>query len=354
MKIGINLVGISNRMSGVGRVSQEFVKGIAKFDTENQYYVFANSSIKFGELAKNVKVVTVTKSSSVNVNRFLEQLLLPFYVYAKGIDKIISFNNIGIYFLFKKNVVVVNDLIHWKIDGYIKGMNNTLIRILQFFTLKTAGKIIAISEATRQDVIKILKVKGERIRVVHVGIDQELFVKGKGASKDVIFSFSSMLPHKNFVRLVEGYAKSGVKAKLVIAGKFGPYTDEIIKRIKDLKISDKVTLINYPSDAELLDYLQGCLFYITVSFFEGAGTTPLEAMSCGKASVVGDIYPTREYCGDNVVYVDPFSINSIAEGIKLLYTDDNLKKSLIKSGGVWVKQFTYENFTKELIKIINF
>jgi len=178
-------------------------------------------------------------------------VLLPFYVFKYKVDKLVSLNNIGVFLLFRKNIILVHDLIHWRLPEYKKGLSNFLLRILQFCTIKTAGWYIAISEGTRDDLVKIFHIRKEKVSIIHNGIDQDFFKPCRSdqqSEKQYIFSFSSFLPHKNFERLVRGYAKSGIEADLIIAGKDGETRKEIEKIISELKLKDRVRIIIYPED----------------------------------------------------------------------------------------------------------
>ena len=91
--------------------------------------------------------------------------------------------------------------------------------------------------------------------------------------------------------------------------------------------------------------------FIYPSLYEGFGLPPLEAMACGCPVVVSNVASLPEVCGDAAYYVDPYSVESIAEGIIKVLTDDSLKQSLIRKGLERAKLFSWEKSAQEHIQI---
>lgn len=88
------------------------------------------------------------------------------------------------------------------------------------------------------------------------------------------------------------------------------------------------------------------------SFYKGFGLPPLEAMTCGCPTVVSHLSSLPEICGDASYYVNPYDLESIAQGIKRVIEDENLKDTFIQKGFLRVKDFSWEKSAKEHIKTI--
>lgn len=93
--------------------------------------------------------------------------------------------------------------------------------------------------------------------------------------------------------------------------------------------------------------------FIFPSLYEGFGLPALEAMSCGCPVVVSNVSSLPDVCGDSAYYIDPYKIESIANGIYKVLTDESLRKSLIQKGLERAKMFSWEKCARETFDIYN-
>ncbi len=107
------------------------------------------------------------------------------------------------------------------------------------------------------------------------------------------------------------------------------------------KINDKI-LYNLYKNAKL---------FVFPSLYEGFGLPPLEAMACGCPVVVSNVASLPEVCGDAGYYVDPYCVESIAEGIYQVLTDESLRQSLIQKGLERAALFSWEKSAREHLKV---
>jgi len=91
--------------------------------------------------------------------------------------------------------------------------------------------------------------------------------------------------------------------------------------------------------------------FVFPSLEEGFGLPALEAMACGTPVVTSNLSSLPEVVGDAALLVNPFDVQEIANGIKRLLTDEQLKEALITKGFQRVKKFSWENTAKETLKI---
>jgi glycosyltransferase involved in cell wall biosynthesis len=131
----------------------------------------------------------------------------------------------------------------------------------------------------------------------------------------------------------------------------GNIDDNIFKKEK-LPFSDRIIFTGYINDInELTNIYQKALIFVFPSVYESFGFPPLEAMACGCPVVVSNVASLPEVCGDAAYYVDPYSVESIAEGIYNVLTDESLRQSLIKKGLERAKLFSWEKAAKEHLKV---
>ena len=238
---------------------------------------------------------------------------------------------------------------------------------LRYFVSKVLRKsrgIIAISENTKQDIIISYGIKPERIHVILPGYDRSRYrlgvesggVKSKYGLKSYLFYLGNLMPHKNLQRLLRAFAllNGELPYTLVIAGWKDPrHYPALEAETQALGLAEKVLFLNYVPADELPALYTGAEIFVFPSLYEGFGIPPLEAMACGCPVVVSNVSSLPEVCGDAAYYVDPYEVESIAEGIHKVLTDEELRKSLIQKGIERTKLFSWERSAAEHIKIFD-
>jgi glycosyltransferase involved in cell wall biosynthesis len=170
-----------------------------------------------------------------------------------------------------------------------------------------------------------------------------------------IFFTGSLEPRKNLKNLIQAYSGLDKRIrkdiKLVLAGFKGWQNKEIMALLR--KVKSDVFYLGYVSDAALRDLYNLATLFVYPSFYEGFGLPPLEAMACGCPVVVSNAASLPEVCGGAAYYVDPYNIESIAEGIHKVLTDEALRQSLIEKGLERAKLFSWEKSAKKHIEVFD-
>ena len=144
--------------------------------------------------------------------------------------------------------------------------------------------------------------------------------------------------------------------ELVITGK----KDKLIngvpgleKMLQDLELSHCVHFTGFVDDNDLpLLYNQAAVF-VFPSFYEGFGLPPLEAMACGCPVVASDLSCIPEICGDAVYYVNPHSVEEIAEGMLKVLESSDLAAGLIRKGFQQAENYNWEHAVTNVIRIFD-
>ena len=174
---------------------------------------------------------------------------------------------------------------------------------------RAAARIVAVSQFTRTELVELLGVPEEKIRVIPNGVGEPFTREGETASGEYVLAVGTLEPRKNIDRLVEGFRRAnlnGCELRLVGAsgwGKVKPQQDGSVRWLGEV------------SDRELARLYRGAQCAAYVSLYEGFGLPVLEAMACGTAVVGSDLPPVREF-GRGVVRVDPHDPDAIAAGLK--------------------------------------
>jgi len=233
--------------------------------------------------------------------------------------------------------------------------------------IKKAKKIIAISEHTKDDMIRLLKAPKEKIEIIYNGIGDEFkeieeldllkpTLKKYGIKKEFLLYTGVWRNHKNLPRLIEALSiireKNGIDLQLVITGKPDPHYPEVKEAIKNYKLKDEVICTGLVEEKELVDLYNAADLFIFPSLYEGFGMPPLEAMKCGTPVVASKISSVPEICADAAVYFDPYDAKDIANKIMSVYKDTEKKAKLVEKGFEHVAQFSWRKMAEETLRII--
>jgi len=172
--------------------------------------------------------------------------------------------------------------------------------------LAAARRIIAVSEFTRRELVELLRVPDELIRVVPNGVDDEFTPDGPAAEGEYVLTVGTLEPRKNLARLVEAARRSGLELRVVGARGWG-----------NVEVAGNgVRWLGEVTDAELARQYRGALCVAYPSLYEGFGIPVLEAMACGAPVVTSRATAMEEIADGAAVLVDPNDPAELAAGIE--------------------------------------
>lgn len=218
-----------------------------------------------------------------------------------------------------------------------------------------ARQIIAVSNFTKSRICEVTSVQPDKVVVIYNGVDERFRPKSSeeiARTKDTfgisnfryILTVATIEPRKNLQRLLEAWDVWHVNLPqdiwLVIAGAKGK--DLVFRDAVFNRLPPKICMIGHVPDEHLPALYSGALAFIYVSLYEGFGLPPLEAMACGTPVLTSNVTSLPEVVGDAALTVNPYDIDAIAEGIKRLIEDDNLRKELSQKGLARAKLFSWE------------
>lgn len=220
-------------------------------------------------------------------------------------------------------------------------------------------KYIVISENTKKDVKKYLKIPEDKIEVIYLAPDEKFrqidcgipeFIGSPFILSDTVESF-----HTTRLDIIEMYyklRKKGVKHKLVIFGGGNmSHKSKLEKKIGDLNLQSNIIFAGHVSDNDLLKLYNTADLYIRPSWYEGFGLPPLEAMACGCPVIVSNVGSLPEVVGDAGILANPYNINEWVDVIYNVLINDGLRQDMIKKGLKRTKMFSWEKTAKETIKV---
>ncbi len=229
--------------------------------------------------------------------------------------------------------------------------------VLHGTACRLSTAVAAESFAAKTDIIEQYRIPEEKVVAIPRGAptifyrtpvpdDMDAVRREHNLPPRFMFFPAQYWPHKNHVRLLEALAKArtqhGIVANLVCTGR--PVHDWSIvhKRARALKLGDQVSFLGYVDPGHLRALYRLADFLIFPSLFEGGGFPLLEAFQEGAPVACSTATSLPEYGGDAVLLFDPYSIEDMAEAIRKLWCDAELRQSLRERGRARAKLFTWE------------
>ena len=365
MKIGIEAerANLPNP-TGVERYAAELIKNLAKIDSTNEYILYFRTPPQpwFSELPKNFRIRLIP------FPKFWTQLRLSWEMIGHPVDALVILASALPLWHPKNSIFTAHDLAY---EIYPQAFTKFMLYYQKWstrFAARHAAKILAVSDATKQDLTKFYGTDPSKIVVTHLGFDAAQFHPrnydevqsvldkyGLVYQKYVLF-VGTIQPRKNLERLVEAFQKLRkqyhVEEKLAIFGGRGWLWEPIVKKIKMAGADGSAKYYDY-LDKEDLPYIYAGAKLLTLpALYEGFGLPPLEAMASGVPVVVSNLSSMPEVVGAAGVLVDPNSVDAIADGLLKVLTDGNLRQGMIARGLEQAKQFSWENTARETLKVI--
>lgn len=258
-----------------------------------------------------------------------------------------------------KLLVTVHDVLHLATSQFIEGIHKRLYARMMFAALKhKATEILCDSSFTVEELHNLVGVDRKKTSVIHLGVSKfwsEQKEKESPHHRPYILYVGNVKPHKNLSRLIEAFEliKDDNPVDLVIVGKKeGFIINDNLTEKQAKKLGDRVCFTGIIDDHALINYYACAQALVLPSLYEGFGLPPLEAMACGCPVIVSHIASLPEVCGDAAVYFDPYSPHDIAEKMKMVLNDCDLREKMRIKGLEHAKLFTWEKCAEQTIAVI--
>jgi glycosyltransferase involved in cell wall biosynthesis len=268
------------------------------------------------------------------------------------------------------NVVTIYDLTALLFPEYHTADTRELQQRKYRFAQEEADAVIAISEATKRDIVSHLEIPAERVHVVHGGtnpafrpiedrqaVAQALAPLGLVPGNYILY-VGTIEPRKNLVRLVEAYNQvrrmvSAPVPKLVLVGGAGWQFHDVFARIEALDLKNMVVYAGRVSTDLLPALYNGAVLFVYPSLYEGFGLPPLEAMACGVPVVTSNVSSLPEIVGDAGVLVDPTDTQALVATLATLLGDAQRRSDMVARGLARAERFSWTRAAQETLAIYN-
>lgn len=243
---------------------------------------------------------------------------------------------------------------------------------LAYLTLSKADRLVFVSEASRQQVIRQLRLDRSKARVVHHGVsttfhpsnrssvEEKLHLPSQLRTRPYLLIVSAMAPHKNYETLLAAFAISArekdiVQVDLAIAGGIGdqPLYELLKAQVRAKGIEDRVHFLGHVEHDNLPSLYRNALAFILPSRLETFGLPLVEAMASGTPVIASDLPVCREISRDAALYFNPDHPSELVDRIGLLLRDPVLVKSLSEKGIRRAKEFSWDRTASQLVQIFH-
>jgi glycosyltransferase involved in cell wall biosynthesis len=326
MRIGIDARLYSQ--TGVGRYIQNLTRELAVIDSENSYLIYLRKRDYFDFKLPNRR--WTKRILDVAWHTIQEQFIVP-YVFLRDKIDVAHFPYFNVPIFYPKNyLLTIHDLI---VDHFDTGRASTysypLYKIKRIgyklslsSGIKRAGAISAISETTKKEIIDHYHVPDGKITITYDALDRAFSELAKQKPQS-FYSFPYILyvgnayPHKNLERMIDAFVIVLKKQpiKLILAGNDNYFYPRLKLYVQKLGLLENIIFFGEADDRELINLYNNALCLVFPSLMEGFGLPNLEAIACGRLSVISDIPAFHEVWGDKLIYFNPLDPDDIANKI---------------------------------------
>ncbi len=385
MRIGVDIRGIlTGGISGVEQYTIEILKSLISIDPNNTYVLFYFSYKDLDQklndlLAKYPEFrrpnVQIKKSAWPNLPLLLHAVLKPLNwphadKLAGGID-VMFMPSPRLLPLSKRcaKVTTFHDLI-FMIHPEFFTLSSRLWQwqMSYAYEARTSDRIIAVSKNTKRDLINLISADPGKTHVVYEGIHPQFFedyshlyenLKTKfNLPEKFIYFVGSVEPRKNLITLIRALhhlqqESANNNLKLVVSGGKSWLSSELYDEIKKLNLTDDIIFTGYVTEEEKIAFFQMAHMFVFPSIYEGFGMMLFEAFACDCPVIVSDNSSLPEVGGDAVMKFSTFDYKELAEKIKELDSNSELRANLIKKGKARVQQYSWDKAARNTLEILH-
>lgn len=261
-----------------------------------------------------------------------------------------------------RSIVTIHDLIFiTRPDTFSASARAKLLRRTRR-ACETADRIIAISERTRQDIIKHYGIPEERISVVYQSIAPAYFERGddvpsmnrdfrQSLGPRYLLCVGTIETRKNQEAVVKALPLLPTDVHFVAVGRKTAYADRVCRIADELGIADRVHLLSDIDDTTLLSLYREAEAFCLPSTYEGFGLPVAEALAMGVPVITATGSCLEEAGGPDTIYVDPHDHEALARELNRMLTDVELRIRMVENGRRYASRFMDTVMARELMKV---
>jgi glycosyltransferase involved in cell wall biosynthesis len=330
LRIGVNaLYLIPGGVGGTEIYLRSLLHALEEIDRDNEYHVFTNNEagVDLVPAAPNFIHEPTGVNATFRPARLIwEQTSLPVAVRRLKLDCLFNPGFTAPVIASCPNVTVFHDLQHKLHPEHFRWFDLPFWNLFLYWAVKRSKILIAVSDATRNDLVRFYKIPESKIRVIPHGVEREFFNIRNDPDREnpYLLCVSTLHPHKNLDRLIRVFGefrKIHPEYRLVMAGLRG-FHAEFLEKIAD----DYVQFTGWIPREDLYELFRRASGVVYPSTFEGFGMPVLEAMAAGVPLACSAIEPLHSIAGEAAFQFDPADDEAmLAAMIRLIEEGDSLR-----------------------------
>jgi glycosyltransferase involved in cell wall biosynthesis len=337
----------SYRQAGVSRYTEALLRELPALAPTDTFVVFSGPARPPAERAFDARLqwVHARLSTSQPVTRIAwEQSVGLSVARRQRLDLIHAPVNVTPIVSGAPRVVTVHDLAFHLYPEQYPGAKQRYLRAMTRLSVRRATRVIAVSEATRRDVIRLYGADPQRVVTVPNGVGPEFttlpaevvatFRRERRLPERFALYLGTLQPRKNLETLLRAYVRVAAETGLglVVAGAEGWGAESIYATARSLGVAEQVRFAGYVAPDELPFWYNAASMLVYPSFYEGFGLPALEAMACGTPVIAADNSALPEVVGDAGLLVGARDVDGFAHAITTLARDDHFRARLAERG----------------------
>ena len=355
MKIGIILHPYGeDKPAGLSRTIFELAKGMIETDTANEYIVFLKKKPRIlPSFPGNNWKIEILGDNLLWLNRLKRATQCDTYLFNTPV--------LPLFWKPKRSIVLALDFAYYYFPP--KGIKGRLLNMFTFWyhgrSLRRADGIVAISKATKKDVMELFHIPEQDIHVVLCGFKNVCAVPETPIQlPEKFFLFVGVMKQRknvfNVVRAFREFYPSHKDYSFVLGGKAeGAYVEEMKSYIAQEGIEDNVHFIGHLNDGELSHVYRKAFALVFASFIEGFGYPVLEAMACGLPVITSKFTSLSEICQNgSALLVDPAKPEEITNAMEQIAAHRDIREELMRNGREQSKKFSWEKAGREMVSMM--
>lgn len=355
---------LKDKLEGIGWFTYETLKIITRKNPEVKFiFLFDRPYHKDFIFGDNVKPIVIPPPARHPFLWYVWfEMAVPLVLKLEKPDLFLSTDNFLSLNTKVPTTMVIHDL---AFEHYPNYLNKAALNFYKYFVpryARRAKRIATVSNYTKNDIINSYHIDSGKIDVVFNGADEiyqpitekkqmearRIYSKGK----EYFLFVGAIQPRKNIVNLFKAFDKfkqtDQKETKLIIVGRKGWSTDEIYHTYKSMEFKKEVIFTGRVSNTEL-KHLYGAARALTfIPYFEGFGIPIIEAQQCECPVITSNVTSMPEVANGSALLVDPYSIDSITEGLQKMSTDENLRQDLIEKSRINIQKYSWEKTADKL------
>lgn len=359
MIIGMDTSVINLNQAGSAVYTSNLIEALRNLGCGDEFRLF-----DIGQTRDMSKSKTITsRLQTIYRDLIWAHTVLPYRTYKSKIDVLHIPVNVIPIFSNCPTVLTVHDTTILQNPQNFTFWYRNYSRLFLPMLAKKAKVILTVSENSKRDIVKQLKIPPEKVVVTYLAASDDFKtvsvrelerVKKCYNLDSFILTVGSLEPRKNIPRLLQAYAsllKKGFQHTLVHVGPKGWLYDEIYSEVERLSLNEKVRFLGRIPLPDLVSLYNAATLFVYPSLYEGFGLPVLEAMACGCPVITSNISSLPEVAGDAGILVDPSDVSQIADSIESV-CEDKQKAGLLKNAGIKrAKEFSWKRCAKETLDV---